>query len=90
MLPAGETCAFRRTRSEDPVLIAAGDGSVAITQLNGVILTLPSVGDGAYGVAGIELRVAPIDALRAESELTFRLDPGPDARFRGFWSCSSA
>lgn len=88
LLPAGDTCAFRRTRSEDPVLIAAGDGSVAVTQLNGVLLSLPSTGETAYGVEGIEMSVAPVDALRSDAELTFRLSPGPEARFRGFWSCA--
>ncbi|MBN8291872.1 DUF305 domain-containing protein [Rhodobacter sp. NTK016B] len=89
LLPEGATCAFRRTRSEEPVLIAARDGSVAVTLLNGVLLTLPAVADGRYGVEGIEMSVATIDALRSDSELTFRLDPGPEARFRGFWTCDA-
>ncbi|WP_370206988.1 DUF305 domain-containing protein [Pararhodobacter marinus] len=87
LLPGGATCAFRRTRSEDPVLIAAQDGSVAVTRLNGVLLTLPATGDGRYGTEGIAMSVAPVDALRSDSELTFRLTPGPEARYRGFWSC---
>ncbi|WP_370205230.1 DUF305 domain-containing protein [Pararhodobacter marinus] len=89
LLPAGDTCAFRRTRSEDPVLIAASDGSVAVTQLNGILLSLPSTGDNAFGVEGIEMSVAAVDALRSDAELTFRLSPGPEARFRGFWSCDT-
>ena len=47
------------------------------------------VGDNAFGVEGIEMSVAAVDALRSDAELTFRLSPGPEARFRGFWSCDT-
>jgi hypothetical protein len=88
-MPEGETCAFRRTRTEDPVLIAAADGSAAVTKLNGVILPLRA-GDteSSYGTGGLQMTVEPVDAQRSDSQLTFRLDPGPEAIYRGFWSCS--
>lgn len=88
-MPEGETCAFRRTRTEDPVLIAAADGSAAVTKLNGVILPL-GAGDteSSYGTEGLEMAVEPVDAPRSDSQLTFRLTPGPEAIYRGFWSCS--
>lgn len=88
-MPEGETCAFRRTRTEDPVLIAAADGSAAVTKLNGIILPLDG-GDaeGRYRTEGLEMAVEPVDAARSENLLTFRLDPGPEAIYRGFWSCN--
>ncbi|WP_417725349.1 DUF305 domain-containing protein [Salipiger sp.] len=89
VLPRGETCAFRRTRTEDPVLIAAADGSAAVTKLNGIILRLRAGEAGqSYGTEGLSMAVEPVDALRSDSRLTFRLDPGPEAIYRGFWSCS--
>ncbi|MBE9640489.1 DUF6692 family protein [Salipiger mangrovisoli] len=88
-MPEGETCAFRRTRTEDPVLIAAADGSGAVTKLNGIILPLDAAGaEGRFGTEGLEMSVEPVEALRSDSQLTFRLDPGPEAIYRGFWSCS--
>ncbi|NDW02793.1 DUF6692 family protein [Salipiger sp. PrR002] len=88
-LPEGETCSFRRTRTEDPVLIAAADGSAAVTKLNGVILPL-GAGDteSSYSTEGLQMAVEPVDAPRSDSQLTFRLTPGPEAIYRGFWSCS--
>ena len=88
-MPEGNTCAFRRTRTEDPVLIAAADGSAAVTKLNGIILPLNGgEADGSYATEGLEMAVEPVDASRSDSHLTFRLSPGPEAIYRGFWSCS--
>ncbi|OWU68091.1 DUF305 domain-containing protein [Marinibacterium profundimaris] len=84
--PQGETCAFRRTRTEDPVLIAARDGSAAVMQLNGVIIPLEPQGDG-FAAEGLRMQVDPVEAARSDSLLTFALDPGPQAIYRGFWSC---
>ncbi|MBN9890300.1 DUF305 domain-containing protein [Salipiger abyssi] len=88
-LPEGETCAFRRTRTEDPILIAAADGADAVVKLNGIILPL-SAGDTerAYGTEGLEMTVEPVEGWRSDSQLTFRLEPGPEAIYRGFWSCA--
>ncbi len=88
-LPAGETCTFRRTSTEAPILIAAADGSAAVTKLNGIILPLNGgTAEGSYGTEGLDMTVEPVDAQRSDSQLTFRLTPGPEAIYRGFWSCS--
>jgi len=84
--PKGDICTFRRTRTENPVLIAAADGSSAVTSLNGVILPLEAE-DGGYGTDGLRIAIAPVDDWRADSLLTFTLEPGPVGIYRGFWSC---
>ncbi|MDF0596872.1 DUF305 domain-containing protein [Psychromarinibacter halotolerans] len=88
-MPEGDTCVFRRTRSEAPVLIASSDGSAAVAKLNGIILTLESgSAEGTYASDGLSMTVEPVDTMRSDSLLTFRLNPGPEAIYRGFWSCS--
>lgn len=86
LAPEGDICVFRRTRTEIPILIAAADGSSAVTSLNGVILPLEAE-DGGYGTDGLSVTVAPVDDWRADSLLTFTLEPGPVGIYRGFWSC---
>ncbi len=87
-LPEGATCTFRRTREADPILWAGADGEAAAMKLNGVIVPLQGTGEGAFGADGLTMRVAPVDGgWRANAELTFALDPGPTAAYRGFWSC---
>ncbi|EPX82138.1 DUF305 domain-containing protein [Salipiger mucosus] len=90
-LPEGETCAFRRTAAADPILIAAADGSAAVAKLNGVIVPLdPAEGETSFASDGFGMAVAPIEDAdwRADSELTFTLEPGPTASYRGTWSCA--
>lgn len=88
VIGTAESCAFRRTADEDPVLVAAADDSRAVAKLNNILLDL-SPRDGGFGVAGMTMTLATVDDLRADSELVFRLDPGPEVAYRGFWSCGS-
>ena len=88
VIDTAESCAFRRTADEDPVLVAAADGSRAVAKVNNILLDL-SPRDGGFGVAGMTLTLATVDDLRADSELVVRLDPGPEVAYRGFWSCGS-
>ncbi|MGK7651020.1 DUF305 domain-containing protein [Roseovarius sp. B08] len=87
-VPAGQTCSFRRTRTEEPILVANEDGSEATVLLNGVILSLDG-GQGGAGFATEELEIAidSVDAWRFDDRLTFTLDPGPRVAYGGFWSC---
>ncbi|MEC7760889.1 MAG: DUF305 domain-containing protein [Pseudomonadota bacterium] len=86
-LPDGATCAFRRTRNEEPVLIASSGGTTAAMLLNGTILSLEADGDGVWATDGLRMTVSEVGGGRSSSLLTFELDPGPTAIYRGFWSC---
>lgn len=88
VIDTAESCAFRRTADEDPVLVATADGSRAVAKLNNILLDL-SPRDGGFGVAGMTMTLATVEDLRADSELVFWLDPGPEVAYRGFWSCGS-
>ena len=85
-LASDDTCSFRRTENESPVLVAASDGNAAVTKLNGVIISLEQ-SDGAYRSDGLSMSVTPVSALRSNADLEFRLEPGPEVHYRGFWSC---
>ena len=84
--PKGDICTFRRTHTENPVLIAAADGSSAVTSLNGVIVPLAGE-DAGFGTDGLHITVGPVDDWRTNSLLTFTLEPGPVGIYQGFWSC---
>ena len=82
------TCGFRRVKNEDPVLLTADNG--ALTQLNGVILTLESRGDGSYGAPGITMSIRDVEDAdwRGSSELIFSLEDGLTVGYRGFYDCN--
>lgn len=81
------TCGFRRVEDEDAILLANEDG--ALTQLNGVILTLDADGDGTFAAPGITMSVReiPDDVWRGGAELIFALDQGLTVGYRGFYDC---
>ncbi|MBU2961123.1 DUF305 domain-containing protein [Citreicella sp. C3M06] len=86
--PAGQTCAFRRTRAEDPILISSADGSEAVVSLNGVTLPLEGRDAGTgFATAGLDIAIIPDEQWRFDDRLTFRLDPGPTVAYGGDWSC---
>ena len=86
--PVGDTCAFRRTRTEDPILIASADGDAATVSLNGVILALEGGEDGkSFATEGLDIAIDPVDAPRFDTRLTFSMTPGPTVSYGGFWSC---
>ncbi|EAQ01547.1 hypothetical protein OB2597_01622 [Pseudooceanicola batsensis HTCC2597] len=87
-VPGGDTCHFRRTRTEDPVLIAAADESGAAVHLNGVIIPLERAqGAAGYATEGLRLAVDPVEGWRSDSRLTFEIESGPTVAYSGFWSC---
>jgi len=81
------TCGFRRVEDEDPVLLTNDEG--ALTQLNGVILTLEPDGADTFAAPGITMTVrdVPDDAWRGGAELIFALDEGLTVGYRGFYDC---
>ncbi|MBL3704987.1 DUF305 domain-containing protein [Sulfitobacter sp. BDSS02] len=84
----GETCSFRRTRTEDPIMLASADRNAATVSLNGVILTLESTEDGtAFTTEGLNITIHQVDARRFDTRLTFSMSPGPTVSYGGFWSC---
>lgn len=86
--PEAGTCDFQRTRTEDPVLRATADGDAAAVSLNGVILALEGNDDGTrFTTEGLEIAIAPVDAPRFDTRLTFSMTPGPTVSYGGFWSC---
>ncbi|MFW8636994.1 DUF305 domain-containing protein [Cribrihabitans pelagius] len=90
VLPDDAFCTFRRTAAAEPILWATESGTTAAAKLNGVILTLePGGQQGAFAADGMSLTVKLLEDpdWRADSELTFVLEPGPTASYRGFWSC---
>ncbi|MFN3207986.1 MAG: DUF305 domain-containing protein [Roseovarius sp.] len=86
--PVGETCGFRRTRTEDPVMLATADGDTASVSLNGVILSLKGREDGTvFTTEGLDITLDSVDAPRFDTRLTFSMTPGPTVSYGGFWSC---
>jgi hypothetical protein len=81
------TCGFRRVETEDPIFLT-GEGG-ALTQLNGVILTLEAQDEGVYGASGITmtLQEVPDADWRGETELIFALEEGLTVGYRGFYDC---
>lgn len=86
--PAGETCNFRRTRTEDPIMLASADRNAATVSLNGVILSLEGREDGTgFTTEGLDIAIDPVDAPRFDTRLIFSITPGPTVSYGGFWSC---
>lgn len=98
-LPEGEAlevmdsiggCRFNRSPETDPILWVAEDGQAA-AKLNGVILGLEqSGGETTYAADGIEVSVQSLGEeadWRANAALSFDLDVGLSAGYRGFWTC---
>lgn len=81
------TCGFRRVEAEDPILLANDEG--ALTQLNGVILTLDAEGEGRFAAPGITMTLNDVDEAdwRGGAELIFALDEGLTVGYRGFYNC---
>jgi hypothetical protein len=81
------TCGFRRVEGEDPILLNNEEG--ALTQLNGVILTLDAEDAGTFGAPGIRmtLREVPDADWRGGAELIFSLEEGLTVGYRGFYEC---
>ncbi len=81
------TCGFRRVESEDPIFLTGQRG--ALTQLNGVILTLEAQEEGVYSASGITMTLREVlDAdWRGETELIFALEEGLTVGYRGFYDC---
>ncbi|MBY5971171.1 DUF305 domain-containing protein [Ferrimonas balearica] len=98
-LPEGEAtqvleelgeCRFNRSPEDDPILWTGREGGAA-AKLNGVLVGLQSSGgEAGFASDGMEVEVRPLgdDAdWRGDAELTFALDAGLTAGYRGFWSC---
>jgi hypothetical protein len=86
--PAGDGCAFHRTRTEDPILRAGADGTEATVSLNGVLLSLQGREEGrAFATEGLEIAVEPVEAPRFDTRLTVSMSPGPTMSYGGFWTC---
>ncbi|WP_103761816.1 MULTISPECIES: DUF305 domain-containing protein [Roseovarius] len=86
--PVSETCRFRRTRTEDPIMLATADGNTATVNLNGVILSLKGREDGTvFTTEGLDVTVDPVDAPRFDTRLIFSMTEGPTVSYGGFWCC---
>lgn len=89
----GANCAFRRTASEDPILVSAEDGSRGAMKLNGVLIALEGKGQSSESVlelsaSGVTMRVNRLaDGFRDNAELIFSLDMGLTVGYRGFYDC---
>lgn len=81
------TCGFRRVEGEDPILLTNDEG--ALTQLNGVILTLDAEGSDTFAAPGITMTVRDVPEAdwRGGAELIFALDEGLTVGYRGFYDC---
>ena len=83
-------CRFNRSPEDDPILWTGPEGGAA-AKLNGVLVGLQSSGgEASFASDGMEIEVRPLgdDAdWRGNAELTFALDAGLTAGYRGFWSC---
>ncbi len=95
VLDPGARCRFNRSPEADPILWAAADGSAGAIKLNGVIVRIEpegAVGPGGARFATKGARLA-VDSLgeeadwRSNAELTFVLDRGLAAGYRGFYDC---
>lgn len=81
------TCGFRRVETEDPIFLTGAGG--ALTQLNGVILTLEAQDERVYGASGITMTLheVPDADWRGDTELIFALEDGLTVGYRGFYDC---
>jgi hypothetical protein len=86
-------CTFRRTASEEPILVSTEDGSKGAMKLNGVLIELEgegqtSTGTLAFSTPGVSMRVNRLaDGFRDNAELIFALDQGLTVGYRGFYDC---
>ncbi len=82
-------CRFHRAAEGDPVLWISADQTSAVTKLNGVIIRLEGEGD-TLRAEGLTMTVNELgdDATwRADSALSFSLENGPSAGYRGVLRC---
>lgn len=94
VLQADSLCRFNRSPESDPILWYAADGSEAAMKLNGVIVPLSGAeGDRAFSADGLSMTVRDLPEEEADwrqgAELTFALNPGPTAGYRGFAGCDA-
>ena len=91
ILAVPDRCAFRRGRETHPVLWSAADGTRAAVKLNGVLVLLERRDGGTFAAPGLTVTVRPLGEeadWRADADLVFRLEPGLDVGYRGFWTCA--
>ncbi|APZ51105.1 DUF305 domain-containing protein [Salipiger abyssi] len=90
VVDAPGACRFNRSPEADPILWTGPDGE-AVTKFNGVLVGLQSSGgEPSFTSDGMEVSVRPLGDeadWRGDAELTFALDAGLTAGYRGFWSC---
>ena len=90
-------CRFNRSPETDPIFWAGEDGAGAL-KLNGVIIPLEvdaahRDGEARWSTNGLSVRINPLGAeadWRANAELVFALEQGPEIGYRGFWFCRPA
>lgn len=91
VIESADGCRFNRSPETDPVLWVTEDGQAA-AKLNGVLVGLEqSGGETDYASDGIGISVETLgeDAdWRANAALSFELEVGLSAGYRGFWTCN--
>ncbi len=93
VLEAGDHCRFNRSPEDEPVLWTSADGTAGAVKLNGVIVGLEQGGgDGVLVTEGMEVTVRRLEEeadWRSNAALTFKLEQGLTAGYRGFLSCDA-
>lgn len=91
VLAGAAECRFNRSPETDPILWLAPGGTGGVVKLNGVLIGLEQgAGDGTLGGEGMTVSVARLgeDAdWRSDAVLTFELEAGLKAGYRGFLTC---
>lgn len=91
VLAGAAECRFNRSPETDPILWLAPGGTGGVVKLNGVLIGLEQgAGDGTLGAEGMTVSVARLgeDAdWRSDAVLTFELEAGLKAGYRGFLTC---
>lgn len=91
VLAGAAECRFNRSPETDPILWLAPGGAGGVVKLNGVLIGLEQgAGDGTLGAEGMTVSVARLgeDAdWRSDAVLTFELEAGLKAGYRGFLTC---
>lgn len=92
-LQAQSTCRFYESPEDDPLLWMAKDSSSGAVLFNGVIIGLQgNGGEGSLSTDGMSVAVAPLGEnadWRSNAMITFKLDQGLEAGYRGFLECDA-
>lgn len=84
-------CRFNRSPEDDPILWTGAGSSAGVVKLNGVLIGLEQAeDDGTYTSEGMDVSIRRLGEegdWRANAQLTFELEEGLVAGYRGFLSC---